>query len=145
MAAMHATCPTHMILDLITQRVMAAKLTRMTQQNSDTTAPFAVLAPSGQSGNFWIHPRRSCSRSVSIGARLRAGRSGFISRRGKSYDIFLFATASRLAVGPTQRRIWWVPGALYPRVKRPVRGAIPPFSQYVLMDLCLIMSSWHGT
>jgi hypothetical protein len=26
-------------------------------QNSDTTAPSAVLAPGGQSRNFWIHPR----------------------------------------------------------------------------------------
>jgi hypothetical protein len=31
-------------------------------QNSDTTAPssreLSVLAPGGQSGNFWIHPRK---------------------------------------------------------------------------------------
>jgi hypothetical protein len=42
-----------------TQRIMAAKLTRLTQK-SDTTAPsgrvpFVVLAPDGHSGNFWIH------------------------------------------------------------------------------------------
>jgi hypothetical protein len=35
-----------------TQRVMAAKLTRLTHK-------IAVLAPGGQFGNFWIHPRMS--------------------------------------------------------------------------------------
>jgi len=41
---------------------MAAKLTRLThkiaiQLHLVTAVPFAVLAPGGQSGNFWIHPR----------------------------------------------------------------------------------------
>jgi hypothetical protein len=44
-----------------TQRVMAAKLTRLTHkiaiQRHLVAEPFAVLAPGGQSGNFWTHPR----------------------------------------------------------------------------------------
>jgi hypothetical protein len=42
--------------------------------------------------------------------------------------IYLFTTASRTALGPTQTPIQWVPGALSLRAKRPVREAIhsPP-------------------
>jgi len=42
---------------------MAAKLTRLTHKIAiqlhlvADSLPFAVLAPGGQSGNFWIHPR----------------------------------------------------------------------------------------
>jgi hypothetical protein len=46
---------------------------------------------------------------------LRAGRPGFDSRQCK---IFLFSTASRLALRLTQPPIRWVPGALSPGVKR---------------------------
>jgi len=37
---------------------MAAKLTRLTHKIAiqlHLAVPFAVLAPGGQSGNFWIH------------------------------------------------------------------------------------------
>jgi hypothetical protein len=47
-----------------TQRVMAAKLARLTHKIaiysciwSQRAVLFAVLAPGGQSGSFWIHPR----------------------------------------------------------------------------------------
>jgi hypothetical protein len=42
--------------------------------------------------------------------------------------IFLFTTASRTALGPTQPLIQWVQGALSLRVKRPGREAdhLPP-------------------
>jgi hypothetical protein len=47
-----------------TQRVMAAKLIRLTHKMAtqlhlvaERPVPFAVLASGGQSGNFWIHPR----------------------------------------------------------------------------------------
>jgi len=43
---------------------MAAKFTRLTHKVAiqlhlymQGAVPFAVLAPGGQSGNFWIHPR----------------------------------------------------------------------------------------
>jgi len=45
-----------------TQRVMAPKLIRMayriTIQLHLVTESCSILAPGGQSGNFWIHPRR---------------------------------------------------------------------------------------
>jgi len=35
---------------------MAAKLTKLTHKIA-IAVPFAVLAPGGESGNFWIHAR----------------------------------------------------------------------------------------
>jgi hypothetical protein len=81
--------------------------------------------------------------------RLRAGRPEFDSRQ---YNIFLFSTASRPTVGPTQPSIQWVPGALSPGLKRQEREAhqSPPSSaevrwwsytstpRYVFMEYCLI-------
>jgi hypothetical protein len=52
--------------------------------------------------------------SVSIATELRDGTSGFHSRY--ELGIFLFATASRTALVPTQPPMQWVPG-----VKRPGR------------------------
>jgi hypothetical protein len=46
---------------------------------------------------------------------------GFDSRRG--LGIFLFTTASRMALGSTQAPNQWVPGALSLGVKRPGREA----------------------
>jgi hypothetical protein len=58
---------------------------------------------------------------------LRAGRPGSIAGRGK---IFLYSTASRLALGITQPPIHWILGALSSRVKRsgPETGHSPPSS-----------------
>jgi hypothetical protein len=72
--------------------------------------------------------------SVGIATRLRTGlseQSGFDSRRG--LWIFLFATASRPALGPTQPPIQWVSGILSPGVKRPRRETdhSPPSSAEV--------------
>jgi hypothetical protein len=71
---------------------------------------------------------------------------GFDSRRG--LENFLFTTASRTALGPTQPPIQWVTGALSLGVKLTthinlvprsrMRGAIPPFPQYVFMAWCLV-------
>jgi hypothetical protein len=55
--------------------------------------------------------------SVNIVTMLRAGRSGIDTRRGQK--IFIFATASRPALGPTHPAIHREPVALSPRVKRP--------------------------
>jgi hypothetical protein len=68
------------------------------------------------------------SRGSSVG---KSERPGFDSRQVQ--DIFLCSTASRPALGPTQPRIQWVPGALSPEVKRPEREAYhsPPSSAEV--------------
>jgi hypothetical protein len=77
---------------------------------------------------------------------------GFDSRRG--LGIFLFITASRTALRPTQPPIQWVPGALSLGVKWPGREAdhsnVVPMSknvwsytstsQYVFMAWCLVTS-----
>jgi hypothetical protein len=57
----------------------------------------------------------SPDRSVGIVTSLRAGRSEFDSRRG--LGIFIFATASRPALRPTQPPIEWVAGGSLPRDK----------------------------
>jgi hypothetical protein len=76
---------------------------------------------------------------------------GSDSRRG--LGTFLFNTASRTALGPTQPLIQWVPGALSLGVKQPGREAdhSPPsgaeventwsytsIPQYVFMGWCLV-------
>jgi hypothetical protein len=62
---------------------------------------------------------------------LRTGLPGFDSRQGKG--IFFNSTASRPALGPVKPPIQWVPGALFPGVKRQGREAdhSPPSSYEV--------------
>jgi hypothetical protein len=74
---------------------------------------------------------------------------GFDSRRG--LGIFLFTTASRTALGPTQPPIQWVRGALSLGVNRPGREAdrSPPSSPEVKECVELYLhspntSSWRG-
>jgi hypothetical protein len=61
----------------------------------------------------------------------------FDCRRG--LGIFLFTTASRTALGPTQPPIQWVPGALSLGIKQPGREAdhSPPSSFFLKRHLVL--------
>jgi hypothetical protein len=70
--------------------------------------------------------------SGSIVSYYRLERSGFDPRQGQR--IFPLASVSRLALGPTQPPVQWVPGVLSPGVKaRPGRDAdhSPPSSAEV--------------
>jgi hypothetical protein len=61
---------------------------------------------------------------------LRVGRRKGWSSSSGGVKNFLFSTLSRPTVGSTETPIQWVPGALSPEVKRPVRKAdqSPPTS-----------------
>jgi hypothetical protein len=86
---------------------------------------------------------------LALGSDWTIGVLGFDSRRG--LRIFLFTTASRTALGPTQPPIRWVPVALSLGVKRPGREAnhSPPSSGEVKECGELYIhpsntSSWRG-
>jgi len=72
--------------------------------------------------------------------RLWAERRGFDSRQ----RIFLFATASRRALVPTHPSLQWVPGALFPGIKRSgcEGGHSSPFSAEVKYA-CNYISIFH--
>jgi hypothetical protein len=74
---------------------------------------------------------------------------GFDYWRG--LEIFLFTTAFRTELGPTQHPIQWVPGAVSLGIKRPEREAhhSPPSSADVKEYVALYLHStntllWHG-
>jgi hypothetical protein len=78
---------------------------------------------------------------------LRATGSGFDSRQGN--EIFVYSTASRPALGPTQPPIQWVPGNRLVGVKWPERESnhSPPSTAEVKNGGAvpsLYISSWHG-
>jgi hypothetical protein len=75
--------------------------------------------------HHWQEPVQSWATDWTIGVL------GFDSRQG--LGIFLFITASRPALGPTQTPIQWAPGVLSLGVKRPGREAnhSPPSSAEV--------------
>jgi hypothetical protein len=88
------------------------------------------------------------SRDSSVGIALGYGLNDWGSRVRfpAGAGIFLFTTASRTALGPTQPPIQWVPGALSLGVKRPVREAdhSPPSSAEVKECLELYLHSPIG-
>jgi hypothetical protein len=61
---------------------------------------------------------------------LRNFEDWFVFRQGEWWEFFLFATASRPILGPTQSPSQCVPGILTPGLNRPEREAdhTPPFS-----------------
>jgi hypothetical protein len=77
-----------------------------------------------------------------------AGRPGFDSRQVQ--EIFLYSTAFRPALRPTQLSIQWVPAALFPGVKWPECEAdySPPCSIKVkdggIISLLPHTSSWYA-
>jgi hypothetical protein len=82
------------------------------------------------------------SRDSSVGIALGYGLDDRDSRVRfpAGVGIFLFTTASRTALGPTQPPIQWVPGALSLEVKRSERADhVPPSSAEVkeCVELCL--------
>jgi hypothetical protein len=104
---------------------------------------------------FHGHPRHKiyCSRNelcyLTLFRQLKTGVLGFDSRRG--LGIFLFTTASRTALGPTQPPNQWVPETLPLGVKWPGReaGHSPPSSTEVKewVELYLHFPNtplWHG-
>jgi hypothetical protein len=85
-------------------------------------APLVTIQRLKVMSNFIPDTRFSCSPNLLLTLQLT-----FI------YLIFLFSTASRTALGPTQPHIQWVPGALSLGVKRPEHEAYhsPPSSAEV--------------
>jgi hypothetical protein len=84
---------------------------------------------------------------VGIVTRLQAGQSGFNSWQG--LGIFLFATMSRLAQGPTHSPVQWVLGFLSVRIKwLECEGDHSPPSSTEVMNLWSYTStppiSFHG-
>jgi hypothetical protein len=62
---------------------------------------------------------KSCDSSVGIALGYGLDDRGSRVRSPAGLEIFLFTTASRTALGPSQPPIQWVPGALSLGVKRP--------------------------
>jgi hypothetical protein len=82
--------------------------------------------------NISYYRSRDSVVGIATGYRLNDRPRGQCSSPGRVKN-FLFSTASRPALGPTQPPIQWVPGALSPGVKRQEREAdhSPPISAEV--------------
>jgi hypothetical protein len=66
---------------------------------------------------YRVYLHRFRSRDSSVGVDIGyAGRWGLNSQQGQHF--LLFSAASRPALWPTQSLIQWVPGGIYPGVKR---------------------------
>jgi hypothetical protein len=80
-----------------------------------------VICPLVSALNLWY---RMITTEVSIATGCGLGRPGIDFRQGQ--EIFVYSTASRPALRPSQSPIQWVPGALSPGVKRLGREADHP-------------------
>jgi hypothetical protein len=118
-------------------------------QSSAALRPFIHLSSKYPLQYAVLKKSRDSSIGIALGYGLddRGSRVRFPAGAGN----FLFTTASRTALGPTQPPIHWVPGALSLGVKRPGRGAdhSPPSSaevkEWVELYLhCLNTPPWHG-
>jgi hypothetical protein len=85
--------------------------------NNEYTRPKANGAENG----IYAGPLEPHSRDSSVGTDLGYGLDdrGSSARFPAGAGIFLFTTASRMVLRPTQPPIQWVPGALSLGVKRP--------------------------
>jgi hypothetical protein len=97
-------------LNYFTSKMEAARSSEMLVSNHITIQHY-----NPQDRYFTIHRRENLKMALDY----RLDDRGFESRQG--LGIFLFTTASRTALGPTQPHIQWVPGALSLGVKRPGR------------------------
>jgi hypothetical protein len=87
--------------------------------------------------NYCKYMYRMMSRGSSVDIAIGYGLDdrGSRVRFRRVLRIFLFSTASRPAMGPTQPPFQWVPGALSPEIKRSVREPdhSPPYSAELRM------------
>jgi hypothetical protein len=100
----------------------------------------------------YMHIYRNHDSSVGIALGYGLDDRGSRVRFPRGLGIFLFTTASRTVLGPTQPPIQWVPGALSLRVKRPGRVAdhsLPSSSEVKEWVELYLHSpntpSWRGT
>jgi hypothetical protein len=119
------------VLDAVAQRKIPSPL-RESNPRIPIVQPLAApvyLKVRVRCASILFHEYNIQLSGISLGYGLDV--RGFESWQG--LGIFLFTTASRPAVGPTQPPIQWVPGAPSPGVKRPEPEAdhSPPSSAEV--------------
>jgi hypothetical protein len=97
---------------------------------------------------------KSCDSSVCIALDYRLDDRVLGFKSWWELGIFIFTTVSRMALGPTQLPIQWIPGALSLGIncqgmkltthlhlvsRSKMLGTIPPFPLYIFMAWCLLM------
>jgi hypothetical protein len=110
---------------------------------------FPTLIPTSNKGRIHLHFHLQSFHLVQVLVDSWVGRAtgyglddrmiGFDSRRG--LGIFIFTTASRPVLGPSQPPIQWVPGALSAGVKRPGREADHPYPSSAEVRECVELTS----